>query len=139
MSGSTILGNTVDELSAAIGNSLLNSSDQYWSLQLWADSNSSGSLGAGDTFITQIFGTHASAQNAAAGSWATNSVQFDSSAFSSLYGQQLIVLLNNFGDATSESYYDNVTLSIVPEPNRGTLVLLGLGLLLRRRARKLML
>ncbi|MBK8037451.1 MAG: hypothetical protein IPK22_09995 [Verrucomicrobiaceae bacterium] len=137
MTGHTILNNTDYLLSAAIGNSILEEADQYWSLQLWADTNGSNSLDAPDTFLKQEFGTNGAgtAMNATSGNWITNSVSFNSSTDPSVVGQQLIVFLNNYGDANSESYYDNVMLSIVPEPSRAIMLLSGLLLLQFHRQR----
>lgn len=135
MVSSTILGSTQYQLSAAIGNSLLEDKDEFWSLQLWADINDNNLFDAGDTFLTQQFGTSSTAINATAGGWATNSTLFDSASQPSVVGKKLILFLNNYGDAFSESYYDNITLAIVPEPGRAMLVFIGCGFLMLRRRR----
>ena len=135
MSASTILGSTQYQLSAAIGNSLLEDKDEFWSLQLWADINDNNLFDAGDSFLSQQFGTSGTASNATAGGWAVNSTLFDSNTQPSVVGKKLILFLNNYGDAFSESYYDNVTLSIVPEPSRALLMLVGLAAAFLRRHR----
>lgn len=135
MSGTTILGGGVYAFSAAIGNSLLEDSDQFWSLQLWADSNDNGFFDPGDSFLGQQFGTSGTATLAAPGEWAVNQFVFDSSTNPAVVGKELILFLNNYGDALSESYYDQVLLQAIPEPNRAMLLLLG-GLLLGLRRKR---
>ncbi|QQS54829.1 MAG: LamG domain-containing protein [Candidatus Competibacteraceae bacterium] len=110
MSGLLIEPNTTYTLSAAIGNDLLTAHVEYWSLQVWADSDNSYLFeGSGrDTFIGQQFGTTATAVNPEPGNWALNSFLFDSSTTPALVGQQLIIFLNNFG-SNAASFYDNVS------------------------------
>lgn len=138
MSGANIAANTTYELSAAIGNELQTSNTQFWSLQLWADTNSSGFFegSGGDTFIGQQFGTSGTALNASAGEWVSNSFSFNSATTTSLIGQEMIVFLNNFNDGTS--YYDNVRLSQVPEPTTLAIwsLLGGIGLVAGHRRRR---
>lgn len=132
MSGTLIQPNTIYTLSASIGATLLTDHPEFWSLQLWADTNGSGAFEgsfAGDDFIGQQFGTLATAVNPAPGSWVLNTFSFNSSTTPSLVGEQLVVFLNSFGDGTST--YDNVTLSAAPAPaavpEPASLVLLSTG------------
>jgi PEP-CTERM motif len=127
MSGVLIQADTTYTLSAAIGDDKLTPNSQYWSLQLWANTSGTGQFvgsAGGDTFIGQQFGTTATAVNPTAGNWAWNSFTFNSSTTPNLVGQELIVFLNNFDDGTS--YYDNVSLSSVPEPS--SVILAGIGI-----------
>ena len=101
-----------------------------WSLQLWADTNASGIFeGSGfDTFIGQEFALTPTAVTPASGEWALNQFSFSSNTVQHLFGQEVVVFLNNFGQ--SESWYDSVSLSettasAVPEPS--SLALLGIG------------
>ncbi len=116
LSGVIIQQNTSYELSAAIGSDKLLANSQYWSIQLWADSNHNGQFegSSADTFIGQQFGTNPGAVNPIAGEWDRNSFTFSSTNTPSLVGSELVVFLNNFGPSTS--YYDNVSLVAVPEP-----------------------
>ena len=126
MSGNFIQANTTYELTAAIGHDKLVANTQFWSLQLWADTNGSngfeGSDG-GDTFLGQEFGISGSAINPAVGAWETNTFTYDSTTMPSQVGKQLIVFLNNFNEGTS--YYDNIALQTVPEPTGLALALIG--------------
>jgi hypothetical protein len=136
LSGLTLQPDTTYTLAAAIGNSKLVANDSNWSLQIWADSNSSGlfegSIAGGDTFIGQQFGTNTDALTAAAGEWAYNSFSFNSNSFPLLHGKQLIVFVNNY--STGTSYYDNVSISsAVPELPSLWLALVGLGCIAVRR------
>ena len=123
LSGVFIQANTTYELSAAIGNDKLTANTQFWSLQLWADTDNSGTFGGSDTFIGQQYGTNVGAINPSSGEWALNSFSFNSATTPGLVGKQLIVFLNNYNNGTS--YYDNVSLRAVPEP--ASLALLGTG------------
>ena len=139
LSGIIIQSNTNYELSAAIGNDKLAANPRSWSLQLWADSNSSGSFegSAGDTFIGQQFGTNSGTINPSAGEWAFNSFSFNSATTTALVGKELIIFLNNNGTGGDVSYYDNVRLQAVPEPHGITLVcLIGFGVLVRQLGRR---
>lgn len=136
MSGSIILPDTVFTLSAALGNSLASTLDGDWSLQLWADANNNNQMDAGDSFLAQQFGSNGTATNAAGGEWALNSVSFDSGLNPSYNGMQLIVFLNNYGTASSQSYYDSVLLESVPEPSRLLLTCAALQLVVLRRRRE---
>lgn len=133
VTSSAILNDTLYEFSAAIGNSLLEDQDEFWSLQLWADSNDNSVFDAGDTFLSQQYGTSGTTTIASPGAWAMNSTSFDSASMPSVAGKKLILFLNNYGDAFSESYYDNISLAIVPEPGRAVLILSGLACIFLRR------
>lgn len=75
-------------------------------------------------FSASSSGRPPGAVNAANGEWALNSFTFDSQANPAFNGQQVIILLNNFG--TTASFYDNVTLvASVPEP---ATAIFGVGL-----------
>lgn len=118
LSGIFIQANTAYELSAAIGNSNMGENSQFWSLQLWADTNNSGVFeGMGfDSFIGQQFGGNVEANLPAAGEWAFNSFLFNSETRPDLVGKQLIIFPNNYYEAGT-SYYDNVSLRAATEPN----------------------
>ncbi len=135
MTGAIIQPNTTYTLSAAIGNDLLSTNNQYWSLQLWTDADMDRTFTwnqVGDAFIGQEFGTTATAVNALPGDWALNTFSFDSSTVPNLVGQELIVFLNNWSGGAA-SFYDNVSLSAsanpVPLPPTVILFLSGLGAL----------
>ncbi|QDT11010.1 hypothetical protein K239x_30030 [Planctomycetes bacterium K23_9] len=140
MSGEALQINSIFTLSAAIGNdATLGAANEFWSLQLWADTNGSSSFeGSGsDTFIGQQFGSSSTAVTAAEGQWALNSFSFETGGDDSLSGQELIVFLNNFD--TGSSYYDNVSLSVstVPEPSSVCILSVGLlALIVGRRRRE---
>jgi hypothetical protein len=142
LSGVIIQANTTYELSAAIGNDMQTANTQFWSLQLWADTNNSGVFegSVADTFIGQQFGTNAGAVNPAEGDWALNSFSFNSAGTPGLVGKELVVFLNNFNNG--RSFYDNVSLQTVvqPVPEPASLALLGLtalgGLGVRQRHRE---
>jgi len=114
-------------LDAAIGNSKVVGDDLHWSLQIWADSDGSGifegSAPGHDKFIGQNYGTNLGALAAPNGGWVRNSFTFSGSDFQSLAGQQLVVFLNNFSSGTS--FYDSVSISVVPEPSTSLMVLAG--------------
>ncbi len=139
LSGIIIQANTTYELSAAIGNDKLAANPLSWSLQLWADSNNSGSFegSAGDAFIGQQFGTNSGAINPSTGEWAFNSFSFNSATTTALVGKELIVFLNNNSTGGDVSYYDNVRLQAVSEPQSITLVcLIGFGVFVRQLRRR---